>query len=391
MPAEPVPRNLFRPGDGGWPPYLAGRESALERLAPLEHSLRANAAPARNAILHGPRGNGNTVLMEAFLRKVKDIPKLQALRLTPDEIADAAALCRHLARARPGRRLLERIQAVKRMDVRISEAGMPGLGIEFEDAADRRLLPDLLIDRLEAGPVILAVDEAHVLDLEVGRILLNMVQKMRQSDRPLLLMLAGTPGLKSRLGAMDATFWGRCEDMPVGLLDRRASADALAKPLEERNVGFEPAALEEVVGQSSGYPYFLQLWGEALTGVLDAATTVSSEHVRRASPKIQTAQAAYYRDRYNELHDANLLSAALAVGRAYASDSVSQISRERLYEIIAGTLPSGAGHSHSMVADALGHLAALGYVWEAEGDFEAGIPSLMSYVASRAAAATPAG
>ena len=363
----------------------------MERLAPLEHSLRANAAPARNAILHGPRGNGKTVLMEAFLRKVKDIPKLQALRLTPDEIPDAAALCRHLARARPGRRLLERIQAVKRMDVRISEAGMPGLGIEFDDPADRRLLPDLLIDRLEAGPVILAVDEAHVLDLEVGRILLNMVQKMRQSDRPLLLMLAGTPGLKSRLGAMDATFWGRCEDMPVGLLDRRASVDALAKPLKERNVGFEPAALEEVVGQSSGYPYFLQLWGEALTGVLDVAETVSSEHVRLASLKVQTAQAAYYRDRYNELHDANLLSAALAVGRAYASGSVSQISREKLHGIIAEALPRSAGDSHSLVADALGRLAALGYVWEAEGDFEAGIPSLMSYVANRAAAATPTG
>jgi len=391
MPAEPVPRNLFRPGDGGWPPYLAGRESALERLAPLEHGLRANAAPARNVILHGPRGNGKTVLMEAFLRRVKDIPKLQAIRLTPDEVPDAGSLCRNLVRARPGRRLLERIQAVKRMDIRISEAGMPGLGVEFEDSAGERLLPDLLIDRLEAGPVILAVDEAHVLDLEVGQVLLNVAQKMRKSDRPLLLMLAGTPGLKPRLAAMDATFWGRCEDVPVGLLDRRASVDALVEPLKKRNVGFEPAALEEVVARSNGYPYFLQLWGEALTGVLDAARTVSSEHVRRASSKVQTAQAAYYRDRYNELYDADLISAALAVGKAYASASVSQISREKLHETIAGALPRGVGHSHSRVADALGRLTALGYVWEAEGDFEAGIPSLMNYVANRAAAATPAG
>ncbi len=52
------------------------------------------------------------------------------------------------------------------------------------------------------------VDEAHMLDIEVGSTLLNLSQNLRgEHTAPFLLVLAGTPNLEMHLGRIGATIW----------------------------------------------------------------------------------------------------------------------------------------------------------------------------------------
>ena len=73
------------------------------------------------------------------------------------------------------------------------------------------------------APLVLLLDEAHMLDPEVGRELLNASQEVGR-DLPFLLVLAGTPNLQSHLGQMGASFWNRAEQVRVGRLSGRAAA-----------------------------------------------------------------------------------------------------------------------------------------------------------------------
>ena len=374
MSVRQVPRNLFRPGAGGEPPYLAGRGEILGSLLSLSEDLRLGRSPARDVILYGPRGNGKTVLLTVFLRRVRRAtPKAQTLHVTPDEISDLPALCRVLIRERPGRVLLRRIQAVRRIDVSLSEGGLPGLGIEFGTASETRLLPDILEDRLAAGPLVLAVDEAHTLDEGVGRSLLNAVQKQRTTGRPMLLLLAGTPGLKAQLGDMQATFWERSEETAVGLLGDGEAAKALTEPLKGHGVTFASDAISHAVAAAGGYPYFIQLWGEAMTRNLAEGTQIGLEQAVRAGVLVKLRQTAFYARRRDELRRPGLLDAACGVQALFAGLSGTGATEDAVIRA------SGS-------EQAFNGLVGLGYVWEAAAaEYVPGIPSLMDYVAGSSA------
>ena len=375
MPEARVPRTLFKPGAGGFPPYLAGRAAALDDLAHLGDSLRAGEAPSQDAVLYGPRGNGKTVLMREFLNRTGDVPDLQVIRLTPDKIPDLPALCRNIVRERPGRSLIQRLKAVKRLDISPSETGLPGLGIEFDTPAETRLLPEILDDRISEGPLVLALDEAHVLHPAIGQALLNVVQDMRDKGRPVLLMLAGTPGLKAHLGTMDASFWGRCCDVAVGLLNGSASAEALAVPLQRYGVTFTEDALRTVVEEANGYPYFLQLWGLVLTRNLNHGQQIADDQVQAAFPDFDRKRRVYYLDRHNELRRRGLLTAATALAGIFRSSSAAD------EDTILTAIRPCVGDEQGSAQETLDGLVQLGYVWQDDtGSYVPGIPSLMNYV-----------
>ena len=362
---------------------MAGREDILSNLDPFETSLRAARAPSRELILYGPRGNGKTALLgEIHRRLARSIPNLQPLLLTPDEIPDTQALCRALIREKPGKALLRRLQAIRRVDVSLSEKGMPGVGVEFEAPQEQLLLADVLRDRSEAGPLLIILDEAHGLPLEVGRALLNATQKTRKDGRPILLVLAGTPDLDRRLSKIQATFWDRSKVMPVHRLSEPDAVQALAKPLEDHDVAFDPGALSEAAADSGGYPYFIQLWGQALTSLgLYSGDCVNGKHVRQAKSDVDAERNWYYGRRFAELRQGGLLSAAQAVH--YAFQNVGPVEELALVEQIRQACPEGT--PAKWADDALEALSRLGYVWAVGTEFFQGIPSLMDYVAAKAA------
>ena len=99
------------------------------------------------------------------------------------------------------------------------------------------------------------------MDVEIEQLLLNSSQEARNQGAPFLLVLAGTPNLRSQLGKMNSSFWSRCKAIGVGRLSEAATRQALLVPLSRYGVTFEEDVLAQVVTESQCYPYFIQIWG----------------------------------------------------------------------------------------------------------------------------------
>lgn len=376
--------NLFKPGNGAQPPLLAGRATELARLGQYLTGMQGKrdseghllSQVPHDIILYGPRGNGKTCLMERCRREAVS-QGIDALDLRPGQVGTPEKLA--------GQLLFNDDQALWKL----LEKGAPAslrLGLPSLAEAEWRALPpadkarlraDYLIPLLTARcarrPLVVLIDEAHTLDPEVGRTLLNASEQLRKQGLPFLLILAGTPNLEGRLERMDASFWSRAKKLGIGRLDDAATKSALAEPLAGKGVNFEPSALDEVVEESQRYPYFIQLWGEVLCNALLAArsTVVTPDIVAAARPDAYKERNHYYGVRYNEFRKRGLIGAAVTTAEAFVRDEVH-------YDILLEHL--GGDNA------ALDQLHELGYLWRQDGSqlCEPGIPSLMDYVQAEA-------
>ena len=92
--SDPDLTDLFTPGDGGVPPYLAGRKKEQAYFQSCVKFLKNKKPTHRNLILYGPRGNGKTALLRYLQKETRrqEASKLDILRVTPDELRILDAL-----------------------------------------------------------------------------------------------------------------------------------------------------------------------------------------------------------------------------------------------------------------------------------------------------------
>ena len=365
----------FRPGDGGLPPYLAGREEEQALFRRRLDDLERGIAPPAEIVLYGPRGNGKTALLFWLENLVEERDALDVVGLSPATAEDRGGFAEAIRSRSWWRKLLpEKISPLRMATWSAKERG-------------RSSLETVLRKRVSKRPLVLLLDEAHTLEPESGRLLLNASQQVGRRF-PFLLVLAGTPDLPARLNALGASFWNRCERRRVGRLDDGAAAAALSGPLRAEGFPIAPDAIERLVRESHGYPYFLQVlgdevWKRIVTRRPSADLTVSRSEVDAALPSFREIQRLYYLDRYDELGSRDLLSAARTVAAAFAKGR-SELSDEDLRAAVARGLGKKPGAAETAAAER--ELRHLGFVWRAgvERVWEPGIPSLLDYVLEHA-------
>ena len=340
--------------------------------------LEANAAPAHNVVLVGPRGNGKTVLLNWFEIACRNGRRVDTVRLTPRDIPDQDALIETLVPRRGFAKLLPRKVGI----ASVGSAQWPSSSVI------RRNLVHELAARCQRRPVAVLLDEAHTLDIDVGGALLNASQQVR-ANAPFMLVLAGTPGLPAQLDAMDASFWGRLGDglLGIGRLSEAAAAQALAEPLEAEGVSINAAALTAAVAHSQHYPYFVQLWGEALwqRHLATEVARLTANDVAAVTPYVAAQATNYYQGRFAELEAGGLVSAATAVASIFQDDLGATASNQ---EIDAALATAGIEGERDRF-NAREALNRLGYIWRPPGQispvsWSAGIPSLMTHVLAHA-------
>ena len=360
----------FRPGAGVLPPYLSGRESEQALFRDLLADMAQGIAPAGEVVLHGPRGNGKTALLTWIERALGRCAELDVVLLsasafrTPEELWG---------------RLLTESRCPDLSPDEITVRGMSSRPGEEPTPA----LEKLLATRAKQKPLVVLLDEAHTLDIELGRSLLNAGQSVRGQELPFLLVLAGTPGLREHLHAMGASFWNRARSLPIGRLAHEAAAEAIRKPLAAESVEISEDALAGVLDESHGYPYFLQLWGEAVwTQVSAACRRITPTEVAAARTKFEPAKQIYYRDRYDELRRTRRLPVARAVAEAFRGAQL--LDDSELEAALGRGLGGESSDAASIEAEAALH--RLGYIWRpgTSAKWEPGIPSLMDYIREHA-------
>ena len=379
-----IEQYLFKPGDGAVPPALTGRTSEQAVLLRCLAGLEANAAPAHNVVLVGPRGNGKTVLLNWFEIACRDGRHVDTVRLTPRDIPNLGALIETLVPLRGFAKLLRR------------KVGIASVGsAEWSSNAVRRNLVHELSGRCMRRPLAVLLDEAHTLGIDVGGTLLNASQQVR-ANAPFLLVLAGTPGLPPHLDAMDASFWDRLGDglLGIGRLSEAAAVEALAEPLQAKGVSTDADALTAAVAHSQQYPYFIQLWGEAMwqRHLATGATRLTTNDVAAAMPHVMAQTTNYYQGRFAELEADGLVPAASAIASIFRDDSDATASNQKVDATLAAVGIDGERDRFN----AREALNRLGYIWRPPGQlppvtWSAGIPSLMTHVLAHTESASLVG
>ncbi len=365
------------PGQGGLPPHLAGREREQSVLRGHLAMLARGKSPGTGAVLYGPRGNGKTALLLWAVREARE-QGVRVVRMPASSEGLGEGLRVELSLLPSwGTGFLRRFRGLK----------VPGFGIRMNAPEDGALLR-MLARTARRRPLLVALDEAHKMDPGPGRDLLNAVQHVQGEGRPVMLALAGTPDLPRHLNAMGASFWERSEPLPIGRLGPEDSADAVRIPLDAAGRSIAPEALEAVVRESHGYPYFLQLWGKEIWDRCPAGTDpISTGDIDRIRPGFRRRQRQFYGNRYRELKRAGLLPAASAVAALFAGGE-RRVPEEVEGAVGAALAKSGRAAHEAAALEACERLCDLGYIWPVDDGpvpcYEPGIPSLTGYVADAA-------
>ena len=351
--------NPFGDGPGSMPPYLAGRDEHLAKLdIALEHFERATQGRRtfRWPILVGPRGTGKTVLLQAFRSRITArLPDARIVYTVPSEYHDPETL----------------IATIE------SDFGIVG--------NPARLLGDRLVDCCRHKPVAILLDEAHTMEWPDAQTLLGVFQKVCQ-EAPMLPVLAGTPHLTAVLKAANASFEERADRIGVGALDDTALRDAIRIPFANHSpaLTIEPDILAAVAAAADGYPFFAALWGSALYEAMRLRSQREADAAifEAAAKSVDDRRRLFYGRRYDEIAELGLLGIAAGLADAFA-DTRPQDADTVRKSISFGNPNAAAGMTPGQALEAL---VDLGYIWLPPGSeaYEAGIPSLMSYVRERA-------
>ena len=357
----------FQPGFGGLPPYLAGREREQDLFRTLLAHLDRGEAQPNAVVLYGPRGNGKTTLLAWLQEEGAVFPGVDVLALTPSDFDSKLELAEFL------------LPQSWWETVRPQEIAIRGFTWRPGGNGPAPQIRSVLAVRANKRPLAMLLDEAHTLQPEIGRALLNAAQMVGQ-EAPFLLVLAGTPDLSSHLGTLGASFWGRSRIMRLGRLDECAAAEAIRRPLREEDITITDGALEHIVRESHGYPYFVQLWGEAVwvRARTESRKRIVSDDASACRADFERQRNRYYSQRYDELKTRRLLSPARAVAEAFEARPV--ISDSELDAAIRRGFGEAAGDDEVEAAER--ELRHLGFVWRTDAmpDWEPGIPSLMDYI-----------
>lgn len=325
----------FVPGAGGVPRCLAGRDREQTEIDDYLGTISSGEPPPSMLIFYGPRGNGKTTMLNWTSRRGLG-QGVRSVRLDTSQILTEESTAKHLSTDSWSARFFESV----------SWRGTEVRSRKPEASNMTRALARLA----RKGPTVLLIDEAHTLDATLGAQLLQAAQTLAGEGKPFLLVLAGTPHLQSHLQEMRATFWERSAIFPLHRLDEHASSEAIRVPFQQEGYDIAPEALESIVEDSHGYPYFLQLWGRVLwSQVRHSSGPIGMEEVNRVRPRVEETRNRFYLARYRELEKRGLVASAVALARAY--EGIDSLEDSRVDEVLKVALEADsqiAGESKLM-------------------------------------------
>jgi hypothetical protein len=317
---DPV-TNPFAPGAGTPPPELAGRDELREtaRIA-LERACRG--LPGKSMLMVGLRGVGKTVLLDRMRAEAEErgiftvrveapedrslpailAPELRValLRLSKKERAKDAA-----QRALRGLAGFAKALKFKYQDIEVGfdlepEAGLADNG-DLEH--DLQALLEAAGQAARQGQTALAIfaDELQYVAEDQLAALITALHKTAQQSLPVMLIGAGLPQLRGRMGRAKS-YAERLFDFPqIGPLPAQAARLAISKPVRDAGADITDDALNIIVQETHGYPYFIQEWGKHAWESAPASPINAGDVQRASDIAVAALDESFFRVRFDRL------------------------------------------------------------------------------------------
>jgi hypothetical protein len=270
----------------------------------------------------GLRGVGKTVLLDR-MRDDAEGHGIQTVRIEAPEGRSLPALL-----APQLRQALLRLSRIKKAKA-LAERGLKALagfakalkvkyadievGFDFEPEpglADNADLEHDLQDLLQAAgeaaqrgetALVLFIDELQYVEEKELAALIMALHRTAQRQLPVLLVGAGLPQLRGRMGHAKS-YAERLFDFPeIGPLPPPEAKRAIAKPASDQRVEFEEPAMEQIIKETRGYPYFLQEWGKHSWDTADESPITVADVRSATKTAIAALDESFFRVRFDRL------------------------------------------------------------------------------------------
>ena len=317
---DPI-KNPYAPGAGTPPPELAGRDELRETVRIALERVRAGR-PNKSILMVGLRGVGKTVLLDK-LRDDAAASGMETIRVEAPENRSLPAILApqlrqallRLSRNEQAKELAQRALRglagfakalkVKYQDI---EVGMdfepePGLADNGDLEHDLQALLEVsgAAAKKAGTALVMFVDELQYVDEEQLASLITALHRSAQRSLPVVLVGAGLPQLPGKMGRAKS-YAERLFDFPqIGPLSVEAARLAIRKPAAEQGINVNEDALDQIIKETRGYPYFLQEWGKHSWDVA-TSSPITLEDVKQATTSaIAALDDSFFRVRFDRL------------------------------------------------------------------------------------------
>lgn len=350
MRMDPV-SNPFAPGAGTPPPELAGRDELRETIrVAIERTRRG--LPTKSVLMVGLRGVGKTVLLDR-MRDDAEASGIQTLRIEAPEgrslpailapqlrqallrlsiNAKAKALAERALRGLAGFAKALKVK-YKDIEVGFDFEPEPGLADNGDLEHDLQALLEAAGAAAQKADTVLAlfVDELQYVKEDELAALVTALHRTAQRRLPVILVGAGLPQLRGRMGRAKS-YAERLFDFPeIGPLTSLDAKLAITKPAQSQEVKVNEDALDLIFDWTRGYPYFVQEWGKHAWEVADESPITRQDVKNASTTAIAALDESFFRVRFDRLTPAEKrylrAMAELGAGPHRSGDIAQELER----------------------------------------------------------------
>ena len=314
-------KNPYAPRAGTPPPELAGRDELRETVRIALERVRAGR-PTKSILMVGLRGVGKTVLLDK-LRDDAAASGMETIRVEAPENRSLPAILApqlrqallRLSRNEQAKELAQRALRglagfakalkVKYQDI---EVGMdfepePGLADNGDLEHDLQALLEVsgAAAKKAGTALVMFVDELQYVDEEQLASLITALHRSAQRSLPVVLVGAGLPQLPGKMGRAKS-YAERLFDFPqIGPLSVEAARLAIYKPAADQGINVNEDALDQIIKETRGYPYFLQEWGKHSWDVATSSPITLADVKQATTSAVAALDDSFFRVRFDRL------------------------------------------------------------------------------------------
>lgn len=313
--------NPYTPSAGATPPALVGRDKLIEDAKIAVQRMKIGK-PNQSIIMVGLRGVGKTALLERIREDIENLESHTVWVESPDSaefnkvlVAEIRKILINLSRTEMAKDLAQRALAalagfVKGLKVTHGnfevaldypvEMGLADSGILEADFTDLMLSVGNAAKAAGTSVVIL-IDEIQYMESSYLSVLISALHRCTQKNLPVLLIGAGLPQIRAIAGNLK-TYTERMFLYPeITKLNPEDAALAIELPAQSAGESFEKAAVDYIVQQTQGYPYFIQEFGKQVWNLAECSP-ITLEDARTSTPLVLKAlDESFFRVRLDRL------------------------------------------------------------------------------------------